>query len=87
LQPERCDPTIKGYDARNDIWAYGMTLTELALMRFPYNVDRGDFFAVMMAILNSPAPVVPTPQFSPAFADYVAHWFCKRKGRRRRNTS
>ncbi len=44
-------------------------------MRFPYKIDRGDFFAIMMAILNSPAPVVPTPQYSSSFADYVAHWF------------
>lgn len=82
LPPERLDPTTSRtpYDITSDVWAYGLTLVELAETRYPYTVQNA--FKRTMAIISKPAPSV-TPEihgvtYSAEFLDFTAQCLQKK---------
>jgi serine/threonine protein kinase len=63
LAPERLNPetSSKPYGVRSDVWAYGITLLELAILQYPYG-ERLQMFEVLHAIVDG----VPHPASPPA---------------------
>jgi len=68
LPPERLDPTTSRspYDVTSDVWAYGLSLIELADLGYPY---PGAPFKRMMAIISKPPPKVTDTMYGIKYSD------------------
>ena len=53
FQPERLDPATAAnkYDVRSDVWAFGITLVELATLKYPYR-EPGTMFERLREIVE-----------------------------------
>uniref|UniRef100_A0A8C2WFD8 mitogen-activated protein kinase kinase n=1 Tax=Cyclopterus lumpus TaxID=8103 RepID=A0A8C2WFD8_CYCLU len=73
MAPERINPETNqnGYSVKSDIWSLGITLIELAILRFPYD-SWGTPFQQLRQVVEEPSPQLPADQFSPEFADFSA---------------
>jgi len=77
MSPERING--KSYSYNSDIWSLGLTLAEAALGRYPYSTDMTNpstgqpipFFELLAFVLKSPAPTLPSDQFSPEFCSFI----------------
>ncbi|NXV15549.1 MP2K3 kinase, partial [Cepphus grylle] len=78
LQPERINPELnqKGYNVKSDVWSLGITMIELAILRFPYE-SWGTPFQQLKQVVEEPSPQLPTDRFSKEFVDFTAQ--CLRK--------
>uniref|UniRef100_A0A8C7V8Q4 mitogen-activated protein kinase kinase n=1 Tax=Oncorhynchus mykiss TaxID=8022 RepID=A0A8C7V8Q4_ONCMY len=76
MAPERINPEInqKGYNVKSDIWSLGITMIELAILRFPYD-SWGTPFQQLKQVVEEPSPHLPADQFSPEFVDFTSLWY------------
>eukprot|EP00053_Salpingoeca_punica_P010383 m.93469 g.93469 ORF g.93469 m.93469 type:complete len:351 (+) comp15374_c0_seq2:1193-2245(+) len=72
LPPERLDPkrSKEEYDVRSDVWAYGLTLIELATLKYPYP-DK--MYERMQAVVVGEPPKIPVERYSAELAEFVAY--------------
>ncbi|RXN02155.1 Dual specificity mitogen-activated protein kinase kinase 6 [Acipenser ruthenus] len=77
MAPERINPELnqKGYSVKSDIWSLGITMIELAILRFPYD-SWGTPFQQLKQVVEEPSPQLPADKFSGEFADFTSQ--CKR---------
>jgi serine/threonine protein kinase len=75
IQPERIDPSgnPSQYDIRSDVWSLGISLLELATLRFPYNIWGTPFEQLKQVVKDDP-PRLPPGEFSPEFEDFIIQW-------------
>nr|XP_023654344.1 dual specificity mitogen-activated protein kinase kinase 3-like [Paramormyrops kingsleyae]XP_023654345.1 dual specificity mitogen-activated protein kinase kinase 3-like [Paramormyrops kingsleyae]XP_023654346.1 dual specificity mitogen-activated protein kinase kinase 3-like [Paramormyrops kingsleyae] len=78
MAPERINPDVNqsGYNIRSDVWSLGITLIELAILRFPYK-SWSTPFQQLKQVVEDPSPTLPTDGFSPELVEFTAH--CLRK--------
>ncbi|KAM6079598.1 dual specificity mitogen-activated protein kinase kinase 3 [Numenius arquata] len=78
MAPERINPELnqKGYNVKSDVWSLGITMIELAILRFPYE-SWGTPFQQLKQVVEEPSPQLPTDRFSKEFVDFTAQ--CLRK--------
>ncbi|KAM4531068.1 LOW QUALITY PROTEIN: dual specificity mitogen-activated protein kinase kinase 6-like [Odontesthes bonariensis] len=78
MAPERINPDLnqKGYSVKSDIWSLGITMIELAILKFPYD-SWGTPFQQLKQVVDEPSPQLPTDRFSPEFVDFISQ--CLRK--------
>uniref|UniRef100_A0A8C7WLH0 mitogen-activated protein kinase kinase n=1 Tax=Oncorhynchus mykiss TaxID=8022 RepID=A0A8C7WLH0_ONCMY len=83
MAPERINPEInqKGYNVKSDIWSLGITMIELAILRFPYD-SWGTPFQQLKQVVEEPSPHLPADQFSPEFVDFTS--LCLKKNSKER---
>lgn len=72
IQPE--DPSNPTYDVRADVWSLGITLVELGMGKFPYEGCQSDF-EVLMKIVQTDPPCLPSEKFSQEFCDFTKRWY------------
>ncbi|KAM1479225.1 hypothetical protein ACFX2I_026543 [Malus domestica] len=75
MSPERI--ACRNYSYKSDIWSLGLVLLECATGQFPYvPPDQSEawcnFFELMSAIVDEPAPCAPSDQFSPEFCSFIS---------------
>lgn len=72
IPPERMDPKTSRdvYGIKSDVWSFGLTLAELALLGYPYKSNNS--IKRMMIIIKGPAPVIPEGRYSDKFRALVA---------------
>ncbi|CAB1313002.1 unnamed protein product, partial [Coregonus sp. 'balchen'] len=60
MAPERINPETnqKGYNVKSDIWSLGITMIELAILRFPYD-SWGTPFQQLKQVVEEPSPQLP----------------------------
>uniref|UniRef100_A0A8C6Q8H1 mitogen-activated protein kinase kinase n=1 Tax=Nothobranchius furzeri TaxID=105023 RepID=A0A8C6Q8H1_NOTFU len=85
MAPERINPETnqKGYNVKSDIWSLGITMIELAILRFPYDT-WGTPFQQLKQVVEEPSPQLPADQFSPEFVDFTSQ--CLKKNAKERPT-
>ncbi|XP_060951064.1 dual specificity mitogen-activated protein kinase kinase 6 [Limanda limanda] len=85
MAPERINPETnqKGYNVKSDIWSLGITMIELAILRFPYD-SWGTPFQQLKQVVEEPSPQLPVDQFSPEFVDFTSQ--CLKKVSKERPT-
>ncbi|XP_062444419.1 dual specificity mitogen-activated protein kinase kinase 3 isoform X2 [Rhea pennata] len=78
MAPERINPELnqKGYNVKSDVWSLGITMIELAILRFPYE-SWGTPFQQLKQVVEEPSPQLPADRFSKEFVDFTAQ--CLRK--------
>ncbi|XP_026560104.1 dual specificity mitogen-activated protein kinase kinase 3 isoform X2 [Pseudonaja textilis] len=78
MAPERINPELnqKGYNVKSDVWSLGITLIEMAILRFPYD-SWGTPFQQLKQVVEEPSPQLPADRFSKDFVDFTAQ--CLRK--------
>uniref|UniRef100_UPI0037E8B81B dual specificity mitogen-activated protein kinase kinase 6-like n=1 Tax=Semicossyphus pulcher TaxID=241346 RepID=UPI0037E8B81B len=78
MAPERINPDLnqKGYSVKSDIWSLGITMIELAILKFPYD-SWGTPFQQLKQVVDEPSPHLPADRFSPEFVDFISQ--CLRK--------
>ncbi|KAH0631966.1 hypothetical protein JD844_019917, partial [Phrynosoma platyrhinos] len=78
MAPERINPELnqKGYNVKSDVWSLGITLIEMAILRFPYE-SWGTPFQQLKQVVEEPSPQLPADRFSKDFVDFTAQ--CLRK--------
>eukprot|EP00050_Salpingoeca_kvevrii_P007130 m.294007 g.294007 ORF g.294007 m.294007 type:complete len:466 (+) comp12907_c0_seq1:181-1578(+) len=71
LPPERLDPETSRdpYDTRSDVWAFGVTLVEIAQLKYPY--PDGNMFTRLTAIVTGDPPKISSERYSGQFASFV----------------
>uniref|UniRef100_A0A672F2F1 mitogen-activated protein kinase kinase n=1 Tax=Salarias fasciatus TaxID=181472 RepID=A0A672F2F1_SALFA len=77
MAPERINPDLnqKGYSVKSDIWSLGITMIELAILKFPYD-SWGTPFQQLKQVVDEPSPQLPADRFSPEFVDFISQ--CER---------
>uniref|UniRef100_A0A672Q8L9 mitogen-activated protein kinase kinase n=2 Tax=Sinocyclocheilus grahami TaxID=75366 RepID=A0A672Q8L9_SINGR len=85
MAPERINPETnqKGYNVKSDIWSLGITMIELAILRFPYE-SWGTPFQQLKQVVEEPSPQLPADRFSHEFVDFTSQ--CLRKNSKERPT-
>ncbi|XP_078450572.1 dual specificity mitogen-activated protein kinase kinase 6-like isoform X2 [Lampetra planeri] len=85
MAPERINPEInqKGYNVKSDIWSLGITMIELAILKFPYE-SWGTPFQQLKQVVEEPSPQLPPENFSPEFVDFST--LCLKKNPNERPT-
>ncbi|XP_075701271.1 dual specificity mitogen-activated protein kinase kinase 6 isoform X1 [Rhinoderma darwinii] len=85
MAPERINPELnqKGYSVKSDIWSLGITLIELAILRFPYD-SWGTPFQQLKQVVEEPSPQLPADKFSADFVDFTSK--CLKKNSKERPT-
>lgn len=60
MAPERINPPKgqHGYDIRSDVWSLGITMVELACLKFPYSKWTTPFDQ-LKAVVEEPSPTIP----------------------------
>ncbi|XP_062387934.1 dual specificity mitogen-activated protein kinase kinase 6-like [Sardina pilchardus] len=83
MAPERINPELnqRGYSVKSDIWSLGITLIELAILRFPYE-SWGTPFQQLKQVVDEPSPQLPADRFSPEFVDFTSQ--CLKKNSQER---
>uniref|UniRef100_A0A8C9TN84 mitogen-activated protein kinase kinase n=1 Tax=Scleropages formosus TaxID=113540 RepID=A0A8C9TN84_SCLFO len=83
MAPERINPETnqKGYNVKSDIWSLGITMIELAILRFPYD-SWGTPFQQLKQVVEEPSPQLPADRFSPEFVDFTTQ--CLKKNAKER---
>ncbi|KAG5832689.1 hypothetical protein ANANG_G00293810, partial [Anguilla anguilla] len=83
MAPERINPELnqKGYNVKSDIWSLGITMIELAILRFPYE-SWGTPFQQLKQVVEEPSPQLPAERFSPEFVDFTSQ--CLKKNSKER---
>ncbi|XP_017280748.1 dual specificity mitogen-activated protein kinase kinase 6-like [Kryptolebias marmoratus] len=78
MAPERINPDLNqiGYSVKSDIWSLGITMIELAILKFPYDTWRTPF-QQLKQVVDEPSPQLPADRFSPDFVDFISQ--CLRK--------
>lgn len=79
MAPERINPARgdSGYDIRSDVWSLGITMVELACLKFPYSQWTTPFDQ-LKAVVERPSPTVPEDSgYSEDFQNILA--LCLRK--------
>ncbi|MED6268121.1 Dual specificity mitogen-activated protein kinase kinase 6 [Characodon lateralis] len=78
MAPERINPDLnqQGYSVKSDIWSLGITMIELAILKFPYD-SWGTPFQQLKQVVDEPSPQLPADRFSPEFVDFISQ--CLRK--------
>lgn len=78
MAPERINPDLnqKGYSVKSDIWSLGITMIELAILKFPYD-SWGTPFQQLKQVVDEESPQLPADRFSPEFVDFISQ--CLRK--------
>ncbi|XP_053132561.1 dual specificity mitogen-activated protein kinase kinase 3 isoform X1 [Hemicordylus capensis] len=78
MAPERINPEQNqhGYNVKSDVWSLGITLIEMAILRFPYEA-WGTPFQQLRQVVEEPSPQLPADRFSKDFVDFTAQ--CLRK--------
>ncbi|PSN39599.1 Dual specificity mitogen-activated protein kinase kinase 6 [Blattella germanica] len=73
MAPERIDPSgnPSQYDIRSDVWSLGISLLELATLKFPYNTWGTPFEQLKQVVKDDP-PRLPSGKFSPDFEDFIS---------------
>mgnify|MGYP001221117613 CR=1 FL=1 len=73
LSPGRSG-AAKTYDLRGDVWALGLTVVEMALLKYPYHLTNpeANAYSIVTIIAKGPAPELPADRFSPALVSFVA---------------
>ncbi|XP_023676174.1 dual specificity mitogen-activated protein kinase kinase 6 isoform X4 [Paramormyrops kingsleyae] len=73
MAPERINPETnqKGYNVKSDIWSLGITMIELAILRFPYD-SWGTPFQQLKQVVEEPSPQLPADRFSPEFVAFTS---------------
>uniref|UniRef100_A0A3Q3ATX8 mitogen-activated protein kinase kinase n=1 Tax=Kryptolebias marmoratus TaxID=37003 RepID=A0A3Q3ATX8_KRYMA len=68
MAPERINPDLNqiGYSVKSDIWSLGITMIELAILKFPYDTWRTPF-QQLKQVVDEPSPQLPADRFSPDF--------------------
>ena len=88
MAPERIkslNPDIATYTVQSDIWSLGLSILEMALGRYPYPPETFDnIFSQLSAIVDGPAPKLPSERFSSEAQDFVS--LCLQKIPERRPT-
>ncbi|SMN22830.1 similar to Saccharomyces cerevisiae YJL128C PBS2 MAP kinase kinase of the HOG signaling pathway [Maudiozyma saulgeensis] len=76
MAPERIkslNPDIATYTVQSDIWSLGLSILEMALGRYPYPPETFDnIFSQLSAIVDGPAPKLPSDRFSSEAQDFVS---------------
>ncbi|EPS64762.1 hypothetical protein M569_10015 [Genlisea aurea] len=74
MSPERINADHHGY--KSDVWSLGLVILECALGRFPYSSPQPggwvNFYEVMEAIVETPAPVASPELFSSEFCSFIS---------------
>uniref|UniRef100_A0A4W3JJM1 mitogen-activated protein kinase kinase n=1 Tax=Callorhinchus milii TaxID=7868 RepID=A0A4W3JJM1_CALMI len=72
MAPERINPDLnqKGYNVKSDVWSLGITMIELAILRFPYE-SWGTPFQQLKQVVEEPSPQLPADRFSKEFVDFT----------------
>ncbi|NXC86516.1 MP2K6 kinase, partial [Cercotrichas coryphoeus] len=85
MAPERINPELnqKGYSVKSDIWSLGITMIELAILRFPYD-SWGTPFQQLKQVVEEPSPQLPAEKFSAEFVDFTSQ--CLKKNSKERPT-
>ncbi|XP_041072913.1 dual specificity mitogen-activated protein kinase kinase 6 isoform X4 [Cetorhinus maximus] len=85
MAPERINPEVnqKGYSVKSDIWSLGITMIEMAILRFPYD-SWGTPFQQLKQVVEEPSPQLPADRFSKEFVDFSAQ--CLKKNSKDRPT-
>ncbi|EOA96653.1 Dual specificity mitogen-activated protein kinase kinase 6, partial [Anas platyrhynchos] len=85
MAPERINPELnqKGYSVKSDIWSLGITMIELAILRFPYD-SWGTPFQQLKQVVEEPSPQLPADKFSSEFVDFTSQ--CLKKNSKERPT-
>uniref|UniRef100_A0A3Q4N8G3 mitogen-activated protein kinase kinase n=1 Tax=Neolamprologus brichardi TaxID=32507 RepID=A0A3Q4N8G3_NEOBR len=80
MAPERINPDLnqKGYSVKSDIWSLGITMIELAILKFPYD-SWGTPFQQLKQVVDEPSPQLPADRFSPEFMAINTLCFKKNK--------
>uniref|UniRef100_UPI00398F5671 dual specificity mitogen-activated protein kinase kinase 6-like isoform X1 n=1 Tax=Pristiophorus japonicus TaxID=55135 RepID=UPI00398F5671 len=83
MAPERINPDLnqKGYNVKSDVWSLGITMIELAILRFPYE-SWGTPFQQLKQVVEEPSPQLPKDRFSKEFVEFIAH--CLKKNPKER---
>ncbi|XP_066545189.1 dual specificity mitogen-activated protein kinase kinase 3 isoform X2 [Amia ocellicauda] len=83
MAPERINPELsqKGYNVKSDVWSLGITLIELAILRFPYE-SWGTPFQQLKQVVEEPSPQLPPDRFSPEFVDFTTQCLKKNPAER-----
>lgn len=82
LPPERLNPDTAScqYGEESDVWAYGLTILEVGLLKFPYQA-KTQWESISM-IVRSPAPTLPPTLYSPELCSFVATCLLKERDAR-----
>ncbi|OCT60374.1 hypothetical protein XELAEV_18046393mg [Xenopus laevis] len=85
MAPERINPELnqKGYSVKSDIWSLGITMIEMAILRFPYD-SWGTPFQQLKQVVEEPSPQLPADKFSAEFVDFTSK--CLKKNSKERPT-
>ncbi|XP_063312429.1 dual specificity mitogen-activated protein kinase kinase 6 [Pelobates fuscus] len=85
MAPERINPDLnqKGYSVKSDIWSLGITMVELAILRFPYD-SWGTPFQQLKQVVEEPSPQLPADRFSADFVEFTSE--CLKKNSNERPT-
>ncbi|XP_061159108.1 dual specificity mitogen-activated protein kinase kinase 6 isoform X3 [Syngnathus typhle] len=83
MAPERINPDLnqKGYSVKSDIWSLGITMIELAILKFPYE-SWGTPFQQLKQVVDEPSPQLPADRFSPDFVDFISKCLGKEPNKR-----
>ncbi|XP_077172109.1 dual specificity mitogen-activated protein kinase kinase 3 isoform X2 [Paroedura picta] len=85
MAPERINPgpdvIQKGYNVKSDVWSFGITLIELAILHFPYDSWRTPF-QQLKQVVEEPSPQLPSDRFSGDFVDFTAQCLQKNPAER-----
>ena len=72
MAPERINQeTKKKYSSKSDTWSFGISMIEISICQFPYEMPT-NLFKQQMQVLNEPAPSLPNDgRFSPSYRSFV----------------
>ncbi|KAI8901359.1 kinase-like domain-containing protein [Globomyces pollinis-pini] len=69
IPPERISKKVPS-TTQSDVWSFGLTIMELALGKYPLNVDQASIFDIQQMIVNDPIPSLSLDSFSKPFVQF-----------------
>lgn len=70
MAPERM--IGNAYSFHSDVWSLGLTVHTVAIGTYPYEVEKGGFWAILNAVQEQPIPLPSESEFSADFADFIS---------------